>query len=112
MTMTALYVLAKECLYAAPPSIGPASIKAAVYLPSKSWYRSVTKEELGMVPDTFEPFNSIPAPARPHTIEDMKASPIFVMKVRDDTWYKKLNSANARPAHVLAVHLCTSPIVL
>lgn len=42
-----------------------------------------------MVPDTFEPFNSIPAPARPQSIEDMKASPMFVMKVRQDTWYRR-----------------------
>lgn len=43
----------------------------------------MTQHELSLTPDAFEPFNSPPNPARPQTIEDMKAAPIFVMKVSE-----------------------------
>lgn len=80
--MAALYVLPKAALYSKPPEPHhPAEIKAAIYVVRNSWYRSVTKEELSLTPDSFEPFNSIPCPARPQTIEDMKAAPLFVLKV-------------------------------
>jgi hypothetical protein len=82
VSLAALYVLPKAALYSKPPATNEdAEIKAAVYIVRNSWYRSITKNELSLVPDGFEPLNSIPCPARPQTIEDMKAAPIFVLKV-------------------------------
>lgn len=83
ISLAALYVLPKAAVYSLPPDTNtPATIKAAIYVVRNSWYRSVTKNELSLTPDSFEPFNSIPCPARPQTIEDMKSSPMFVLKVR------------------------------
>lgn len=84
IALAALYVLSKDALYAQPPSDPDATvdIPAAVYLTRNSWYRSVTPHELSLTPDAFEPFNSIPAPARPQSPEDIHNNPLFVMKVR------------------------------
>jgi hypothetical protein len=85
ISLAALYVLPKDALFSPPPSdpAAPADILAAVYITRNSWYRSVTAHELSLTPDAFEPFNSIPAPARPQALDDMHSKPLFVMKVSD-----------------------------
>jgi hypothetical protein len=86
ISLAALYALPKDALFSPPPSdpAARADIMAAVYITRNSWYRSVTAHELSLTPDAFEPFNSIPAPARPQALEDMHSRPFFVMKVRDE----------------------------
>ena len=44
-------------------------------------YRSVTEQELSMVEDKFEPFNSYISPARPQNKGDLDEQPLFAMKV-------------------------------
>lgn len=63
-----------------------------MYITRNSWYRSVTTHELNLVPDAFEPFNSIPNPARPQQMEDMHNNPLFVMKVGVSVCYHNVLS--------------------
>lgn len=97
--LTALYAFSKKALYARPPLTGTADIKAAVYLPSKAWYRSVSGTELHLVLDEFEPFNSIPTPVRPQTVHDLESDPMFVIKVRRLEGSGDSNTHASPPAH-------------
>lgn len=83
--MSTLYVFSKDILCRPPEVISPERdaprIYAAMYHASRSWYRSVTEEELELVDDMYEPFNSYITPARPQGEEDMEGRPLFAMKV-------------------------------
>lgn len=87
--LATLYVLPKDAVLK-PAQTHPTNstattiprVQAAIYFAHRSWYRSVVEEELALVPNQYEPFNSHIAPARPQSKADLDDPPLLVMKVR------------------------------